>query len=72
LRPRQTLGGAVDAAGTLPRTLARRLLDSAYSSFTHAMRAAAVAGAALAAAMAVVVICLRNRPAPILGSSKEA
>ena len=60
---RQTLGGAVDAATTLPQPLAGRLLDAAHSAFAKGLHAAAVTGAALAVAMAILAVWLLDRRA---------
>jgi MFS transporter, DHA2 family, multidrug resistance protein len=60
---RQTLGGAVDAATALPQPLAGRLLDAAHSAFAKGLHAAAVAGAALAVAMAILAVWLLDRRA---------
>jgi MFS transporter, DHA2 family, multidrug resistance protein len=51
---RDTLGGAVDAAGRLPAELGDRLLHAAQVAFTHGFVVAAVAAAAITLAMATV------------------
>ncbi|MGI5472203.1 MFS transporter [Streptomyces sp. CA-132043] len=63
---RQTLGGAVEAAGRLSREASHALLSAADSSFADAMRVAAGFGAAVAFATAVFTVWrlhhVRNTP----------
>jgi DHA2 family multidrug resistance protein-like MFS transporter len=57
-----TLGGANEAAEVLPGRLGEPLLDAAREAFTQGMQVAAVAGVAVAIAMAIVAgILLRGR-----------
>lgn len=53
---RETLGGALAVAGRLPGEAGRALKDAAREAFTHGMQAAAVAGAVLLLAAAVLAV----------------
>jgi MFS transporter, DHA2 family, multidrug resistance protein len=58
---KDTLGGAVESAETLPGGLGADLLDGAREAFVQGLQAAALASAVIAAAMAVVsAILLRQ------------
>lgn len=62
---RNTLGGAVDTAATLPASTADALRNAAFDAFTREMRIAAVACALLtAAAAALIATLLRTPPNP--------
>jgi MFS transporter, DHA2 family, multidrug resistance protein len=55
---RDTLGGAVDAAGQLPDQLGTALLEVAREAFTQGLHVAAAVSAAAALAFAVLVVVL--------------
>jgi MFS transporter, DHA2 family, multidrug resistance protein len=55
---RDTLGGAVGAAGELPAQLRQLVLDTARGAFVDGMQAAALISAAVAVAVAVVAVTL--------------
>jgi MFS transporter, DHA2 family, multidrug resistance protein len=61
-----TLGGALEAADTLPEQPAAALLDTAQEAFTQGLQIAALTGAAVAVATAVmaVVFLRRTRTGP--------
>jgi MFS transporter, DHA2 family, multidrug resistance protein len=61
---RDTLGGAVEAAGQLPPQLGSDLLDVARAAFTQGLQVATLAAAAIGAAMALVA-ALRLRAARV-------
>jgi DHA2 family multidrug resistance protein-like MFS transporter len=64
---RDTIGGAVAAAGDLPQALAARVLDAAQEAFTQGLQVVALASAVLAAAAAVLTAILLRQvrgPAP--------
>ena len=65
-----TLGGALVAAGHLPRRVGRELLVVAREAFTQGLRVAVIVAAIIAAAMAVLVVALlkRVRPSPAVGA----
>jgi DHA2 family multidrug resistance protein-like MFS transporter len=69
---RQTLGGAAEVAGTLPPRLAERLLASADAAFVQGLHIAAITGAALAGAIALVALYLLGRRLPTIDYSQEA
>jgi MFS transporter, DHA2 family, multidrug resistance protein len=52
---RETLGGAVDAAGRLPAGMRAAVLDPAREAFTHGLQVAATVSGALIVAAAVLV-----------------
>jgi MFS transporter, DHA2 family, multidrug resistance protein len=58
---RDTLGGAVAAAGQLPDTLGAPLLDAARQAFTQGLHLAFAVSAAAAAAVAVLAAVLLHR-----------
>jgi DHA2 family multidrug resistance protein-like MFS transporter len=73
---RDTLGGAVTAAGRLPGRLGTDLLDAARTAFTHGMNSAAL-GAAIAvvlaaAASAVFFRGVQVEPAPAAAGAAHA
>ena len=70
---RDTLGGAVAAAGQLPLG-GGALLDAARTAFTHGLRVTALISALVVLAMAVVVlVSLRDvRPAPDLSPDVDS
>jgi len=55
---RDTLGGAVAAAGQLSQQLGAALLDTARKAFTHGLEVTAITSALLAIGMAVLVVVL--------------
>jgi MFS transporter, DHA2 family, multidrug resistance protein len=61
-----TLGGALEAADTLPEQPAAALLDTAQEAFTQGLQIAALTGAAVAVATAVMaaVFLRRTRTGP--------
>jgi DHA2 family multidrug resistance protein-like MFS transporter len=61
---RDTLGGAVAAAGQLPHRLGAALLEAARQAFTHGLHAAAAASAAAALAFAILVVVLLRGARP--------
>ena len=65
-----TLGGALVAAGHLPRRVGSELLVVAREAFTQGLRVAVIVAAIIAAAMAVLVVALlkRVRPSPAVGA----
>jgi DHA2 family multidrug resistance protein-like MFS transporter len=67
---RDTLGGAVAAAGELPDPLAAELLDAAREAFTQGLQLTAITSAAIVVGMAILAVSLlRNVRA---GSEPEA
>jgi DHA2 family multidrug resistance protein-like MFS transporter len=56
-----TLSGAADAAGSLPRPLGETLLAAARDAFTQGMQVAALAGAAVAILTAIVAGIMLRR-----------
>ncbi|WTW97594.1 MFS transporter [Streptomycetaceae bacterium NBC_01309] len=58
---RDTLGGAVEVAATLPPASAKELLDAAFEAFAHEMRVIALVGGGLMALTAVLVAALLKR-----------
>jgi DHA2 family multidrug resistance protein-like MFS transporter len=69
---RQTLGGAVEVAGTLPPRLAERLLASADAAFVQGLHIAAITAASLAVAIALVALSLLGRRTPTFDQPGEA
>lgn len=70
---RDTLGGAVAAAGDLPAALAAGVVDGAQHAFTDALHVAAATGAGVAVAAAVLVaLMFRAGRAPAPGSATGA
>jgi MFS transporter, DHA2 family, multidrug resistance protein len=65
---KDTLGGAIETAGTLPGGLGDGLLDAAREAFVQGMQAAALASAVIAAATAVVTLLFLRR---VRGSDQE-
>jgi DHA2 family multidrug resistance protein-like MFS transporter len=65
-----TLGGALVAAGHLPRRVGSELLVVAQEAFTRGLRIAVIVAAIIAAAMAVLVLALlkRVRPSSAVGA----
>jgi DHA2 family multidrug resistance protein-like MFS transporter len=65
-----TLGGALVAAGHLPRRVGSELLVVAREAFTRGLRVAVIVAAIIAAAMALLVVALlkRVRPSPAVGA----
>jgi hypothetical protein len=61
---RDTLGGAVDAAGQLPKRLGAELLEVAREAFTQDLHLAAAVSAAAALAFAVLVVVLLRGARP--------
>ncbi|GAA4878834.1 MFS transporter [Kitasatospora terrestris] len=69
---RESLGGAVEAAGALPGPVADQLLDGARTSFVHGMNVAAwLAAALLLAAAALCWRFLRTPKAPTAPAPAE-
>ncbi len=68
---RNTLGGAVSAAGQLPRDLGSSLLDAARQSFTAGFHAAALVSALIAIGLAVMVAVTMRRPAPMVAQEES-
>jgi MFS transporter, DHA2 family, multidrug resistance protein len=64
---KDTLGGAVDAAQTLPDTLGANLLETAQEAFTQGLQVAALTSAAVALGAAALVGVLVRR----MGLSSE-
>jgi MFS transporter, DHA2 family, multidrug resistance protein len=58
---RDTLGGAVAAAGQLPETAAAGFLDAAREAFTHGLQVTAGISALVAAVAAILVIVVLRR-----------
>jgi MFS transporter, DHA2 family, multidrug resistance protein len=61
---RDTLGGATEAVDGLPGELGQTLLDAAREAFTQGMQVAALAGATVAIATAVLAALLLRRTGP--------
>jgi DHA2 family multidrug resistance protein-like MFS transporter len=62
---RETLGGAVEAAGRLPATMRADFLDPAREAFTHALQVAAtVSGAIIVVAALLVATVVRRADRP--------
>jgi DHA2 family multidrug resistance protein-like MFS transporter len=59
-----TVGGAVEAAGSLPPPLGAELLSAARAAFTDGMQAAAYVSAALLVVMATVALLVLRRANP--------
>jgi DHA2 family multidrug resistance protein-like MFS transporter len=59
---RDTLGGALEAVEQLPDGRGAALLDAAQEAFTQGLQVAAVAGAAIAVATAVLAVLFLRRP----------
>ena len=68
---RDTLGGAVEAAGRLPPELADDLLHITRAAFTQGLEVAALVAAGVGAAMALLA-ALRLRPTPSIDSAARA
>ena len=60
----ETLGGALEAVERLPDALGTELLDAAQEAFTQGLQIAAVAGAGLAVATAVLCAVMLRRVTP--------
>ena len=58
---KDTLGGAVEAAQTLPDTLGTTLLNTAQEAFTQGLQVAALTSAAVALGAAALVAVLLRR-----------
>jgi MFS transporter, DHA2 family, multidrug resistance protein len=58
---RDTLGGALEAVEQLPDGRGAALLDAAQEAFTQGLQVAAVAGAAIAVATAVLAVLFLRR-----------
>jgi len=67
---KDTLGGALEAVERLPNKLGAALLDAAQEAFTQGLQVAAVTGAALTMATAVLAAALLRRMQP--ASDEEA
>ncbi|MGP3949270.1 MFS transporter [Streptomyces sp. 7N604] len=67
---RETLGGAVNAARTLPEGLAEQLLAGTRAAFTSGLHATAAIGCAIAVALAAVAVP-RLRHVPATGKAAE-
>jgi DHA2 family multidrug resistance protein-like MFS transporter len=59
-----TLSGATEAAEGLPGDVGEELLDTAREAFTQGMQVAALTGAAVAVATAVLALVFLRRPGP--------
>jgi MFS transporter, DHA2 family, multidrug resistance protein len=69
---RDTLGGAVAAAGHLPDQLGAALLDAANQAFTHGLRLAFAISAAASLAVAVLVaVQLRGAGSPDVAGAAD-
>lgn len=60
----QTLGGASHLAATLPPPLGQRLLEASHAAFAHGLHVAALVGACVAVAAAVVTAVTTHRERP--------
>jgi DHA2 family multidrug resistance protein-like MFS transporter len=70
---RQTLGGAVAAAGQLPGEMGTALLNVAHQAFVHELRVIAIIGTVGLACTAVMAsVVLRNVQRPAIGEEDEA
>jgi DHA2 family multidrug resistance protein-like MFS transporter len=70
---RDTLGGAVSAAQTLPKPLADQVVTVARDAFNNGLHTAAIISAVLAAALAVAVSwMLRGAPATAAATPEDA
>jgi DHA2 family multidrug resistance protein-like MFS transporter len=67
---RDTLGGAVAAAEPLPEPIGGELVEAAREAFTQGMHAAALTGALIAAALALLLVALLRHVRP--GSEPDA
>jgi EmrB/QacA subfamily drug resistance transporter len=73
---RDTLGGALAAAGQLSHELGEALLDTAREAFTHGLQVTAFASALVVIGMAILVVALlrhvRSTPEPPPGRESDA
>jgi MFS transporter, DHA2 family, multidrug resistance protein len=70
---RDTLGGAVDVARSLPDSPGVRLIDAADAAFAHGLHAAATVAAGIAVGMAVLTVGVLNRTrTTATGEAQEA
>lgn len=68
---RESIGGAAEAAGTLPPAQGQALLEAAGTAFTNGLRAAGLAGG-LVIVVAAVLISVAARATPRGGGRKSA
>jgi DHA2 family multidrug resistance protein-like MFS transporter len=69
---RETLGGATEAADTLPAPLSTQLLDAAHGAFAHGLELAALITAATVLALALLAAVLLQRLPQGSGSWSDA